>query len=94
MLFYEFFKSNLGTQVLVLLKTDLYISGTLASVDPYLNIKLCDIRILSGHPGLSKVSVCSIRGSSIKYMVSEKNEWQQENLNSATRLKMMLDRCH
>ena len=44
MLFYSFFKSLVGKDVVVELKNDLSICGTLHSVDQYLNIKLTDIR--------------------------------------------------
>ena len=43
MLFYSFFKSLVGKEVTVELKNDLAITGTLHSVDQYLNIKLNDI---------------------------------------------------
>jgi U6 snRNA-associated Sm-like protein LSm2 len=39
MLFYSFFKSLVGKDVVVELKNDLCICGTLHSVDQYLNIK-------------------------------------------------------
>ena len=41
MLFYSFFKTLVGKEVVVELKNDLAIRGTLHSVDQYLNIKLC-----------------------------------------------------
>ena len=40
MLFYSFFKSLVGKDVIVELKNDLSICGTLHSVDQFLNIKL------------------------------------------------------
>lgn len=40
MLFYSFFKSLVGKDVVVELKNDLSICGTLHSVDQYLNIKV------------------------------------------------------
>ena len=45
MLFYSFFKSLVGKDVVVELKNDLSICGTLHSVDQYLNIKLTDITV-------------------------------------------------
>ncbi|XP_076316282.1 U6 snRNA-associated Sm-like protein LSm2 isoform X1 [Tachypleus tridentatus] len=45
MLFYSFFKSLVGKDVVVELKNDLSICGTLHSVDQYLNIKLTDISL-------------------------------------------------
>ncbi|KAI5701540.1 hypothetical protein M8J75_010687 [Diaphorina citri] len=45
MLFYSFFKSLVGKDVVVELKNDVSICGTLHSVDQYLNIKLTDISV-------------------------------------------------
>ena len=43
MLFFTFFKSLVGKDVVVELKNDLKIAGVLHSVDQYLNFKLTDI---------------------------------------------------
>ena len=40
MLFYSFFKTLVGKEVVVELKNDLEIKGVLHSVDQYLNVKL------------------------------------------------------
>ena len=45
MLFFSFFKSLVGKTVVVELKNDLSICGTLHSVDQFLNIKLSDITV-------------------------------------------------
>lgn len=44
MLFYSFFKTMVGKEVVVELKNDLSISGVLHSVDQYLNIKMTDVK--------------------------------------------------
>ena len=49
MLFYSFFKSLVGKDVVLELKNDLSIAGTLHSVDQYLNFKLTDITVLDAH---------------------------------------------
>ena len=54
MLFYSFFKSLVGKEVTVELKNDLAITGTLHSVDQYLNIKLNDIFVTEQGVLLSK----------------------------------------
>lgn len=46
MLFYSFFKSLVGKDVVLELKNDLSIAGTLHSVDQYLNFKLTDITVI------------------------------------------------
>ncbi|TVU42790.1 hypothetical protein EJB05_09212 [Eragrostis curvula] len=47
MLFFSYFKELVGKQVTVELKNDLAISGTLHSVDQYLNIKLENTRVVN-----------------------------------------------
>ena len=44
MLFYSFFKTLVGKEVVVELKNDLEIKGTLHSVDQYLNVKLENVQ--------------------------------------------------
>lgn len=45
MLFYSFFKTLVGKEIVVELKNDMNIRGTLHSVDQYLNVKLLDISV-------------------------------------------------
>jgi U6 snRNA-associated Sm-like protein LSm2 len=45
-LFYSFFKTLIGKEVVVELKNDVCIQGILVSVDQYLNIKLKDISVM------------------------------------------------
>ena len=46
MLFFSFFKTLVGKELAVELKNDVVITGTLMSVDQYLNIKLNNINVL------------------------------------------------
>ncbi|KAG6532370.1 hypothetical protein ZIOFF_006210 [Zingiber officinale] len=46
MLFFSYFKELVGKEVMVELKNDLTIRGTLHSVDQYLNIKLENIKVV------------------------------------------------
>jgi small nuclear ribonucleoprotein (snRNP)-like protein len=68
MLFYSFFKSLVGKDVVVELKNDLSICGTLHSVDQYLNIKLTDISVTDPdkYPHMLSVKNCFIRGSVVR----------------------------
>ena len=70
MLFYSFFKSLVGKDVVVELKNDLSICGTLHSVDQYLNIKLTDISVTDPdkHPHMTSVKSCFMRGSLVRYV--------------------------
>ncbi len=89
MLFYSFFKTLHGKQVVVELKNDLAIQGTLDSVDQYLNIKLNDISVLDAvaHPYLSSVKNCFVRGSTVRYIHIPKDLVDVELLQDATRLE-------
>ena len=68
MLFYSFFKSLVGKDVVVELKNDLSICGTLHSVDQYLNIKLTDVSVTDPekYPHMLSVKNCFIRGSVVR----------------------------
>ena len=68
MLFYSFFKSLVGKDVVVELKNDLSLHGTLHSVDQYLNIKLTDISVTDPdkYPHMLAVKNCFIRGSVVR----------------------------
>ena len=70
MLFYSFFKSLVGKEVIVELKNDLSISGVLDSVDQYLNIKLTDISVTEPerYPHMLSVKNCFLRGSVVRYV--------------------------
>mmetsp|Transcript_8362 Transcript_8362/g.21563 ORF Transcript_8362/g.21563 Transcript_8362/m.21563 type:complete len:84 (-) Transcript_8362:875-1126(-) len=59
MLFYSFFKTLTGKEVTVELKNDLAITGTLHSVDQYLNIKLNNIKVVDEvkHPHLVRTNL-------------------------------------
>ncbi|KAI9474779.1 U6 snRNA-associated Sm-like protein LSm2 [Coemansia sp. RSA 989] len=70
MLFYSFFKTQVGQQVTVELKNDLAIRGTLESVDQFLNFKLKDIKVVDAerYPHMLSVKNCFIRGSVVRYV--------------------------
>ncbi|CDS08070.1 U6 snRNA-associated Sm-like protein LSm2 [Lichtheimia hyalospora FSU 10163] len=70
MLFYSFFKTLVDQKVTVELKNDLAITGTLKSVDQFLNIKLDDIMVVDEerYPHMASVKNCFIRGSVVRYV--------------------------
>mmetsp|Transcript_35869 Transcript_35869/g.90019 ORF Transcript_35869/g.90019 Transcript_35869/m.90019 type:complete len:97 (-) Transcript_35869:2653-2943(-) len=69
MLFYSLFKSLVGKEIVVELKNDLRIRGTLHSVDQFMNLKLKEIRVEDEekHPHMISVRHCFIRGSVVRY---------------------------
>merc|ERR1711962_560200 len=87
MLFYSFFKSLVGKDVVVELKNDLSIHGTLHSVDQYLNIKLTDISVTDPekYPHMLSVKNCFIRGSVARYVQLPAEECDTTLLQDAAR---------
>ncbi|XP_006888809.1 PREDICTED: U6 snRNA-associated Sm-like protein LSm2-like [Elephantulus edwardii] len=81
------FKSLVGKDVVVELKNDLSICGTLHSVDQYLNIKLTDISVtdLEKYPHMLYVMNCFIRGSVVRYVQLPADEVDTQLLQDATR---------
>ncbi|KAJ3336212.1 U6 snRNA-associated Sm-like protein LSm2 [Gonapodya sp. JEL0774] len=69
-LFYSFFKTLVGKTVVVELKNDLEVKGTLVSVDQYLNIKLDGVSVQDEQkwPHMMAVKNCFIRGSVVRYV--------------------------
>lgn len=87
MLFYSFFKSLVGKDVVVELKNDLSICGTLHSVDQFLNIKLTDISVTDPekYPHMLSVKNCFIRGSVVRYVQLPADECDTQLLQDAAR---------
>lgn len=92
MLFYSFFKTLVGKQVTVELKNDVSISGSLASVDPFLNLKLTGVSVAEAekYPYLLSVKDVFIRGSVIRYVSMERGLVDTGLLQAATRRELDL----
>ncbi|KAL5236750.1 hypothetical protein ACI65C_004160 [Semiaphis heraclei] len=86
-LFYSFFKTLVGHEVIVELKNDLCVAGKLHSVDQFLNIKLTDISVqnLEKYPYMSYVSETFIRGSVVRYVQLPVNYVDTQLLQDAAR---------
>lgn len=87
MLFFSFFKTLVGKDIVVELKNDLSICGTLTAVDQYLNFKLADITVLESqkYPYMLSVKNCFIRGSVVRYVQLPAEEIDVTLLQDATR---------
>ncbi|PAV90969.1 hypothetical protein WR25_19916 [Diploscapter pachys] len=87
MLFFSFFKSMVGKDVVVELKNDLSICGTLHSVDQYLNMKLTDITVSDPDrfPHMLSVKNCFIRGSVVRYVQLPADQVDTQLLQDAAR---------
>lgn len=70
MLFFSFFKTLVDQEVIVELKNDIEIKGTLRSVDQFLNLKLDNISTVneSKYPHLKAVKTLFVRGSTVRYV--------------------------
>ena len=86
-LFYSYFKTLVGKNVTVELKNDLAISGTLVSVDQYLNIKLENTAVVDEerYPHMKSVRNCFIRGSVVRYVQLPADAVDVDILHDATR---------
>jgi U6 snRNA-associated Sm-like protein LSm2 len=87
MQFFSFFKTLVGRKVIIELKNDVQIRGTLHSVDQYLNIKLSDIEVVEGekYPQLFALNSCFIRGSVVRYIHLNKSDVDTQLLQDSTR---------
>ncbi|RZC20780.1 Sm-like protein LSM2, partial [Glycine soja] len=86
-LFFSYFKDLVGREVIVELKNDLAIKGTLHSVDQYLNIKLENTSVVNQekYPHMLSVRNCFIRGSVVRYVQLPPEGVDIELLHDATR---------
>ena len=85
--FCSFFKTLVGKAVCVELKNDLSLTGTLESVDQYLNVKLTNVEVVDKErfPQLVSVKSCFVRGSTIRYIQIPRDEVDTELLQDAAR---------
>jgi small nuclear ribonucleoprotein (snRNP)-like protein len=59
MLFFSFFKTLVGKEVAVEMKNDVVLTGTLVSVDQYLNVKLSSVNVVDTdrYPQLVRIRI-------------------------------------
>jgi small nuclear ribonucleoprotein (snRNP)-like protein len=76
-----------GKEIAVELKNDVVLTGTLHSVDQYLNIKLTSVQIVNKerYPQLCVLKNCFIRGSVVRYVQINPMDVDTELLQDATR---------
>lgn len=86
MLFYTFFKTQLGKEVKIRLKNDVLFTGVLESVDMFLNLK---IRGVSGTQEQHRMETCIIRGSSVKTISMSNRGVNYKQLHDATRFRFV-----
>jgi U6 snRNA-associated Sm-like protein LSm2 len=76
-----------GKEVAIELKNDVVLTGTLHSVDQYLNVKLTDVQVVNKeqYPQLVPLRNCFIRGSVVRYIQIAPGDVDTELLQDATR---------
>lgn len=77
----------MGKEVAVELKNNVVLTGTLHSVDQYLNIKLINVNIVNPeqYPQLISLKSCFVRGSVVRYIQIPPDHVDIELLQDATR---------
>lgn len=77
----------MGKEIAVELKNDVVLTGTLHSVDQYLNIKLTTVNVVNQerYPQLMSLKNCFIRGSVVRYVQINPVDVNTELLQDATR---------
>mmetsp|Transcript_30997 Transcript_30997/g.65004 ORF Transcript_30997/g.65004 Transcript_30997/m.65004 type:complete len:98 (+) Transcript_30997:120-413(+) len=95
MLFYSVFKRLIGKVVVIELKNDLELRGTLHSVDQYLNFKLTDVSVVDEErfPHMMSVKSCFIRGSVVRYVQLPSGELDPEVLQDSTRTEVAKEKA-
>ncbi|CAH2450911.1 Lsm (Like Sm) protein involved in RNA processing [Komagataella phaffii CBS 7435] len=93
MLFFSLFKTLTDQQITVEFKNNVEITGTLKSVDQYLNLKLDNIQYISDEdnefPHLFGVKSLFIRGSGIRYIHIDPSSVDTNLLQDASRREAM-----
>ena len=81
------FKTLVGKEICIELKNDVVLTGTLLSVDQYLNIKLANVNVVQAeqYPQLAAMKNCFIRGSVVRYIQIPASEVDTELLQDAAR---------
>lgn len=86
-IFLSFFKTLVGKEIAVELKNDIVLTGTLHSVDQYLNVKLMNVKIINPekYPQLTALHNCFVRGSVVRYIQIPPEYVDTELLQDAAR---------
>lgn len=77
----------MGKEIAVELKNDVVLTGTLHSVDQYLNVKLLNVGVVQPdkYPQLVSLKSCFIRGSVVRYIQIPPEHVDTELLQDAAR---------
>ncbi len=91
MLFFEFFQTQVGKQVVVELKNDIKIQGELEAVDQFLNVKVKNVRVLEekNYPHLAALKNAFIRGSVVRYIHLSPSSVNTDDLQDKCRRELI-----
>ena len=92
MIFSEYFKKYLNRKIKITLKNDLCLVGILKNIDHFLNMQLANTEPVLETHGLGSSFLCSVRGSSVKYVDLEKDKELENRITEATYLRFSLDK--
>jgi small nuclear ribonucleoprotein (snRNP)-like protein len=87
MAFLQLFRTLEGKKLVMELKNDIILQGTLQSVDQFHNFRLIDLQVLNcgNCPQLYTLSTALIRAARVRYVQLPKEEVDLELLHDATR---------
>ena len=87
MVFLQLFRTLEGKKVVVELRNDVVIEGTLQTADQFHNLRLIDVKVLHSAdcPMLNCVSSLYIRGSTVRYISLQPADVDLDLLHDATR---------
>ncbi|GMM30701.1 Sm-like protein [Martiniozyma asiatica (nom. inval.)] len=86
MLFFSFFKTLVDQEVKVELKNDIQITGTLKSVDQFLNMKLDNVSVdTDRYPHFLAMRNLFLRGSAVRYIHLKPQSVDTQLLQDASR---------
>lgn len=97
MIFLEYFRRHLNRAITVRLKNEMLVVGVLRNVDHFLNLQMTDAEVKYAEGAqacgpLQTLEVCSIRGSSVKYVDLQGDAELERRISDATLLRFSFDK--
>ena len=92
-MFVRMFEGLVGHQIVVVMKNEVVVKGTLEWCDGNMNMKLVDVDVLNraAFPQLPKVSSLTLRGSAVMYVNLPPDAVDIERLHAISRERVMIE---
>ena len=89
-MFVRMFEALVGHEIIVLMKNEAVVKGTLEWCDDVMNMKLVDVEVLNeaAFPHLPKITSMTLRGSSIMFVNLPPDAVDIEKLHAASRVRV------